>query len=47
LTSIGGSSSSKFHMTTGSSVTGTFTITTFFTNPAEQPAAPAGAPVKR
>lgn len=47
LTSIGGSSSSKFHMTPGSSVTGTFTITTFFTNPAEQPAAPAGAPVKR
>jgi type IV pilus assembly protein PilO len=39
----------KFHMAAGTSVTGAFTITTFFTNSAEQkPAAtPAGAPVKK
>jgi Tfp pilus assembly protein PilO len=42
-TNAGGS---KFRMTPGSSVTGTFTITTFFTNAAQQPA-PASAQVKR
>jgi type IV pilus assembly protein PilO len=48
LVSIGASSNGKFHMTAGSSVTGTFTITTFFTNAAEQPSpAPAAAQVKR
>jgi type IV pilus assembly protein PilO len=46
LTSIG-NNGNKFHVIPGSSVAGSFTITTFFTNPAEQPAAPAGAPVKR
>jgi type IV pilus assembly protein PilO len=41
--------SSKFHMAAGSSVTGTFTITTFFTNSAEQnaAAASAAAPAKK
>src|SRR5271169_4605224 len=50
LTSIGSNSaSSKFRMVPGSSVTGTFTITTFFTNSADQPASTttAAAPVKR
>ncbi len=37
----------KFHMVPGTSVTGTFTITTFFTNSAEQPASPAHAQAKR
>jgi len=37
----------RFHMVPGTSVTGTFTITTFFTNPAEQPAPPAHAQAKR
>jgi type IV pilus assembly protein PilO len=34
------SGNTKFHMVPGSSVTGTFTITTFFTNPAGQASAP-------
>jgi type IV pilus assembly protein PilO len=34
---------SKFHMTAGTTVSGTFTITTFYTNAAEQNAAAAGA----
>jgi len=40
---------SKFHMAAGTTVTGTFTITTFFTNAAGQPgaAAPAGPPAKK
>lgn len=40
---------SKFHMAAGSTVTGTFTITTFFTNSAQQSAAatPAGQPAKK
>jgi type IV pilus assembly protein PilO len=45
-----GAGGTKFHMTAGSSVNGTFTITTFFTNPTEQtgPAsAGAGAQAKR
>jgi type IV pilus assembly protein PilO len=46
LTSLS-NNGNKFHVIPGSSVAGSFTITTFFTNPAEQPAAPAGAPVKR
>src|ERR1700683_917811 len=48
LTSLN-ASSSKFHMAAGSSVTGTFTITTFFTNSAEQnaAAASAAAPAKK
>jgi type IV pilus assembly protein PilO len=37
----------RFHMVSGTSVTGTFTVTTFFTNPAEQPAPPAHAQAKR
>src|SRR5271154_4245179 len=39
----------KFHMSAGSTVNGTFTITTFFTNPAGQPgaASPAGQPAKK
>lgn len=48
LASIGANSSTKFRLTAGSSVTGTFTITTFFTNAAQQPAPPpSGAQVKR
>jgi type IV pilus assembly protein PilO len=37
----------KFHTVPGTSVTGTFTITTFFTNSAEQQSAAAKAPAKR
>ena len=40
-------SGSKFHMTAGTSVTGTFTITTFFTNASEQPPAAGQTPAKR
>ncbi len=49
LTSVGQQQggAGKFHMVPGTSVTGTFTITTFFTNPAEQPAPPAHAQAKR
>ncbi len=51
LTSIGANNpSAKFRMTPGSTVSGTFTITTFFTNSADQPApspSKAGAPAKR
>jgi len=43
----GNNNASKFRMTPGTSVTGTFTITTFFTNAAQQPAAPAATPAKR
>jgi type IV pilus assembly protein PilO len=39
-----GSSGSKFRITPGSSVTGTFTITTFFTQAAEVQAKPVSAP---
>lgn len=38
LTSMQASGPGKFHMTPGTSVTGTFTITTFFTGSAEQQA---------
>ncbi len=49
LTSVGQQQggAGKFHMVPGTSVTGTFTITTFFTNSAEQPAPPAHAQAKR
>jgi type IV pilus assembly protein PilO len=47
LTSVGNTSGGKFRVVPGTSVTGAFTITTFFTNSAEQPAAPAGAAVKK
>jgi type IV pilus assembly protein PilO len=43
------SNSERFHTTPGSTITGTITITTFFTKAAEQQAGatPAAAPVKR
>jgi type IV pilus assembly protein PilO len=48
LTSLGGpgstAGSSKFHLAAGSTVTGSFTITTFFTNPAEAGAAATPPP---
>src|SRR5579863_91674 len=47
LSLSGNNNASKFRMTPGTSVTGTFTITTFFTNAAQQPAAPAATPAKR
>ena len=49
LTSIGTSTGQKFHMAAGTSVSGAFTVTTFFTSPAPQqpPAAAAGTPPKR
>jgi type IV pilus assembly protein PilO len=50
LTAIGpGGSGNKFHMAAGTTVAGAFTITTFFTNSADQkPAAtPTGAPGKK
>jgi type IV pilus assembly protein PilO len=40
-------SGTKFHMTAGTSVTGTFSITTFFTNPGEQPGTGTPAQAKR
>lgn len=50
----GPASNTRFHVVPGTSVTGTFTITTFFTNPAEQAGATTkgakgapGAPAKR
>jgi type IV pilus assembly protein PilO len=39
-----GTSARKFHMAPGTSVTGSFTITTFFTNPTQAPAAAGSAP---
>ncbi len=49
LTSLNTSSLVKFHMSAGTTVTGTFTITTFFTNSAQQNtnAGPAGTPAKK
>jgi Tfp pilus assembly protein PilO len=52
LTSLGGPGSaagSKFHLAAGTTVNGSFTITTFFTNPAEAGAAatPPPAPAKK
>ncbi|HEY6904672.1 MAG TPA: type 4a pilus biogenesis protein PilO [Candidatus Acidoferrales bacterium] len=47
LTSLGQrGTSGKFHMVPGTSVTGTFTVTTFFSNPAEQPVSSAKAKPK-
>lgn len=40
-------SGGKFHTVPGTSVTGTFTVTTFFSNPAAQPASGAKAGAKR
>jgi Tfp pilus assembly protein PilO len=37
----------KFHTAAGASVTGTFTITTFFTKAADASAAPAAAPANK
>jgi type IV pilus assembly protein PilO len=45
LAQIGNTAGSKFHMASGTSVTGTFTITTFFTNAASAGAATAKPPV--
>lgn len=50
LTAIGAAPGGpKFHMAAGTSVSGAFTVTTFFTSPAPQqpPPATAGAPAKR
>ncbi|HXJ15612.1 MAG TPA: type 4a pilus biogenesis protein PilO [Candidatus Polarisedimenticolia bacterium] len=49
MAEIKSASGTKFHMAPGTSVSGTFTITTFFSNAAAQPAAPAAAaaPAKR
>jgi type IV pilus assembly protein PilO len=49
LTAMGTSTATRFHMAAGTTVTGAFTITTFFTNSAEdKPAATtAGAPAKK
>ena len=49
LTAIGGqtTSASKFHLAAGTTVTGSFTVTTFFTNPAEAGAAATPPPAKK
>jgi type IV pilus assembly protein PilO len=49
LTGIASRSASNFRLAAGTSVTGTFTITTFFTQSTEHPAAasPAAAPARR
>jgi Tfp pilus assembly protein PilO len=51
LTSLGGTNNgpAKFHLAAGSTVTGSFTITTFFTDPAEAgvAATPPPAPAKK
>lgn len=48
LSAIGKSANARFHVVPGSSVTGTFTITTFFTSPAQQTAAKTtSTPAKR
>jgi Tfp pilus assembly protein PilO len=49
LTSLAspGSAPGKFHLAAGSTVTGSFTITTFFTNPAEAGAAAAPPPAAK
>lgn len=46
LTELSGNSSGKFHMAPGTSVTGEFTITTFFTGSAEQAASAQAASAK-
>jgi type IV pilus assembly protein PilO len=48
LASVGTQSAGgRLHIVPGTSVTGTFTVTTFFTNSADQPASPANAQAKR
>ncbi len=48
LTSLGGpNSTAKFHLAAGTTVSGTFTITTFFTNPAEAGAAATPPPTAK
>jgi type IV pilus assembly protein PilO len=49
LTSLAGPTNAvgKFHLAAGSTVTGSFTITTFFTNPAEAGAAAAPPPAAK
>jgi type IV pilus assembly protein PilO len=55
LSAIGTNKNTKFRLVPGTSVTGTFTVTTFFTNPAEQTSATTtkgakgakGAPARR
>jgi len=48
LTSVGGSNTnSKFRLAPGTTVTGKFTVTTFFTSPAEAPAEPAKPGAKK
>lgn len=48
LSGLGGTGAPKFHMSPGTSVTGTFTVTTFFTKSADQPATTTtSAPGKR
>jgi type IV pilus assembly protein PilO len=49
LTSLGGPNNTlaKFHVAAGTTVTGSFTITTFFTNPAEAGAAAAPPPAAK
>ena len=49
LSSVDKNGSEKFHVTPGTSVTGTFTVTTFFTKPADDQstAAPPNAPAGR
>jgi type IV pilus assembly protein PilO len=52
LSAIGANNNTKFRVVPGTSVTGTFTVTTFFTNPAEQASATTtkgakGAPARR
>ncbi|HUO34336.1 MAG TPA: type 4a pilus biogenesis protein PilO [Candidatus Acidoferrum sp.] len=49
LNGVSGNSAPKFHMTPGTSVTGTFLVTTFFTKSADQTATttPTAAPRKR
>jgi Tfp pilus assembly protein PilO len=49
LTSLAGptNAAGKFHLAAGSTVTGSFTITTFFTNPAEAGAAAAPPPAAK
>jgi type IV pilus assembly protein PilO len=47
LAAVGRGSAGKFHVVPGTSVTGTFTVTTFFSNPAAQAASPAKARAKR
>jgi hypothetical protein len=43
----GSTQTTKFHTAPGASVTGTFTITTFFTKAADASAAPAAAPANK